>query len=304
MEERRSNGARGMDPRFAGDAPPKKAWTQLALLGALLAVGCGSKAENKTYDPVALGMVSSDTPFYDDGDTQLFEVKRPVSLPIISPTDAQRASLMNPLPPYERTPWVSKNDVKVQISWTVSNLDKDYHNVEILIDPWNEFARYVPAINVGDEEVLPDLSGIDLLIRVDGLQRKSGTFTFDDMEELATDLATVENILAQNPPMMGPPMPGMGPSVNGMINHTFDIHNRSGDPDPLIGGYIPSTIAGLVGFDLGLRGYNSATLAIEIVVEMIDAAGNRVISDATLLTDGTMWITPDKTISAPMGAVR
>jgi hypothetical protein len=304
MDERRSNGARGMDPRLAGDAPPKKIWTQLALLGALVAVGCGSKAENKSYDPVALGMVSTDTPFYDDGDTQLFEVKRPVSLPIMSPTEAQRASLMNPVPPYERTPWITKNDVRVQISWTLSNLDKEAHNVEILIDPWNEFARYVPAINVGEEEVQPDLSGIDLLLRVEGLQRRTGVFTFDDMEELATDLATVQNILVQNPTMMGPPMPGMGPNVNGMINHTFDIHNRSGDPDPLIGSYIPPTVAGLVGFDLGLRGFNAATLAIEILVEVIDAAGNRVLSDATLRVDGTMYITPDADVSAPMGDVR
>jgi hypothetical protein len=306
MEQRRAAGARGMDPRFAGGMPPnmKHGWTQLALLAALGAVGCGSKGENKTYDPVALGMTSADTPFYDDGDTQLFEVKRPVSLPIMSPTDAQRATLTTPVAPYERTPWITKSDVRVQVSWTLSNLDTDYHNVEILVDPWNEFARYVPAINVGEEEVQPDLSGIDLLLRVDGLQRKSGVFTFDDMEELAIDLATVQNILQQNPPTMGPPMPGMGPSVNGMINHTFDIHNRSADPDPLIGRYIPPTIAGLVGFDLGMRLYDKGTVAIEILVEVIDAAGNRVISDASLRIDGSMWVTPDATVSAPAGMVR
>jgi hypothetical protein len=136
------------------------------------------------------------------------------------------------------------------------------------------------------------------------MQRKSGVFTFDDMEELATDLATVQNILLQNPTMPGPPMPGMGPGVNGMINHTFDIHNRSGDPDPLVGRYVPPTIAGLVGFDLGLRLHEQGTVAIEILVEVIDAAGNRVISDASLRIDGTMWLTPDTTVTAPMGDVR
>ena len=83
MDERRALGARGMDPRFAGVVAPKNSWTHLALLAALGGIGCGSKAENKTYDPVSLGMVSTDTPFYDDGDTQLFEVKRPVSLPVM-----------------------------------------------------------------------------------------------------------------------------------------------------------------------------------------------------------------------------
>ena len=305
IDGERETRARGTDPRHTGALPPSRGTTWLAVLGAMAAVGCGSKSENKTYDPVALGMVSSDTPFYDDGDTQLFEVKRPVSLPVITPTDAQRATLNTPVPPYERTPWITKNDVRVQVSWTLSNLDADtYHNVEILLDPWSEFARYVPAINVGEEEVTPDLSGIDLLVRVDALQRKTGVFTFDDMDEVATDLATVQNILLQNPPMMGPPMPGMGPGVNGMINHAFDIHNRSSDPDPLIGQYVPSTVAGLVGFDLGLRQYNKGTVAIEILIEVVDAAGNRVISDAPLRIDGSMWITPDATVTAPMGNVR
>ncbi len=304
MDERRASRGRGTDPRLAGVLAPRKSWAQLAVLAAMAAVGCGSKADNKTYDPVALGMVSTDSPFYDDGDTQLFEVKRPVSLPVMMPTDAQRATLMTPVAPYDRTPWITKNDVRVQVSWTLSNLDSEYHNVEILVDPWNEFARYVPAINVGEEEVTPDLSGIDLLIRVDGLERKTGVFTFDDMDELATDLATVQNILAQNPTMPDPAMPGMGPSVNAMINHTFDIHNRSGDPDPLVGRYVPPTIAGLVGFDLGLRQYNKGTVAIEILVEVFDAAGNRIITDASLRTDGSMWLTPDATVTAPMGNVR
>src|SRR5689334_6831240 len=145
MEQRRADCARGMDPRFAGVMPPKTGWTQLALLAALGAVGCGSKGENKTYDPVALGMTSADMPFYDDGDTQLFEVKRPVSLPILPPTEAQRATLTAPVAPYERTPWITRHDVRVQVSWTLSNLDDVEHNVEILVDPWNEFARYEPA---------------------------------------------------------------------------------------------------------------------------------------------------------------
>ncbi len=248
-------------------------------------------------------MMNSDAPFYDDGKTQMFVAKRPVSLPILSPTDAQRATLTAPVAPYERTPWITKNDVKVQVSWTLSNLDGDYHNVEILLDPWNEFARYVPAVNVGEENVIPDLSGIDLLIRVEGLQRRSGTFTFDDMDEVATDLATVENILAQNPPMPGPAMPG-GPNVNGMINHAFDIHNRSSDPDPLIGAYVPPTVAGLVGFDIGLRQYDKGTVALEVLVEVQDSTGNRVVADGTLRIDGSMWIEPDATLTAPMGAVR
>ena len=299
--------ARGMHPRSTGVFAPR--WLVAGPAAAMLAVtamGCGSKAEQSTYDPIALGMLSNGPAFYDDGDVQIYEVRRSVSLPIVTPTEAQRASLVTPVPPYERTPWITKNDVKVQVTWTLSNLDgpTQPHNIEILLDPWNEFARYVPAVSVGEEEVVPDLSGIDLLLRVEGNQRKTGTFTFDDMDEVATDLATVENILVLNPPAAGPAMPGAGPNVNGMINHAFDIHNRSGDTDPLIQGFIPPKIAGLVGFDLGLRLYEKGTVAIEIVVEVKDLGGSRVIVDAPIKIDGTMWMTPDATISAPMAMVR
>jgi len=307
IEAARRSATRGVDPRPTGVGSPTGDAGRLVAVGALFAalvVGCGSNADKQMYDPVALGIASTDAPFYDDGETQLYQVKRPLSLPILSPTDEQRASLDSPLPPYERTPWVTNKDIRVQVSWTLSNLDDKYHNVEILLDPWNEFARYAPAVNVGDNEVVPDLSGIDLLIRVEGLQRKTGIFTFDDMNEVATDLATVQNILVANPPSTAPPMPGASDGVNGMINHTFDIHNRSNDSDPLISRYIPSTIAGLVGFDLGLRQYDQGTVAIEILVEIEDVAGNRVIADAPLKIDGTMWITPDATVTAPMGALR
>jgi hypothetical protein len=252
-------------------------------------------------------MVSTDTPFYDDGQTTIYQVKRPVSIPIIPPNDDERKALrQTKVEPWDRTPWITKNDVKVQVSWTVSNLDKDGHNVELLLDPWTEFARYVPGVNVGEETTIPDLSGIDLLTRIEGLERKTGTFTFDDMDETATDLATAQEILFKMPPTAAAAMSSTdyGGGVNGMINHAFEIHNRSSDNDKLVAYYIPPTIAGLVGFDIGLRTYDKANVAIEIVVEVVDVPGNRVNTDEALKLDGTMWMKPDKNVTAPMGNVR
>jgi hypothetical protein len=246
-----------------------------------------------------LGMTSADPPLYDDGETVIYQVKRPISLPIVSLTEGDRALLAaTNVAPYGSTPFVSKGDIKVQISWTVSNLERQAHNVEILIDPWNEFARYVPGVAVGEEETVPDLSGIDLLIRVEGMARKTGTFTFDDLDELATDLATAQNIIAIHA-SMDPPATG----VNGLVNHAFEIHNRSGD-DRLVDEFVPPVIAGLVGFDLGLRAHESASMAIEIVVEVIDVAGNRVDRRAPLKIDGSMWMTPAADLSAPAGQAR
>ena len=95
-----------------------------------------------------------------------------------------------------------------------------------------------------------------------------------------------------------------GGGVNGMINHAFEIHNRSTDTDKLVEGYVPPTVAGLVGFDLGLRMYDKGNVAIEIAVEVVDVPGNRVNVDQALKLDGTMWIKPDADVTAPMGQVR
>jgi hypothetical protein len=309
--------ARGAAALGEGGRSPMRWQRHARLLGSatffvasvVASTGCNSKSDEKTYDPVSLGMLPGDTPLFDDQESQIFQSSRAVSLPILPPTQDDLARLgMAPVPPYDHTPWITSGDIKVQISWTVSNLEKDGQNVEILVDPWNEFGRYVPGVNVGEERTVPNLSGIDLLIRVDGMQRKSGTFTFDDMDELAIDLATVENIVAQNPPTAA--MPGVpaasdnGPNVNGLVNHTFELHNRSSSDDKLIASYIPGTIAGLVGFDLGLRTFSPAKVAIEIVVEVTDVLGGRVDPDAPLKIDGTMWLSPEQEISAPAGAVR
>jgi hypothetical protein len=283
--------------------PPPKATPALVVIGALLAasgaVGCGAESDKQTYDPVALGMTADTPPFIDEGDTTIYEVKREISLPIVVPTEADMANLGTVVPPYTRTPWITIQDVKVQVSWTISNLDNDAHNVEILLDPWNEFARYVPGISVGEEETVPDLSGIDLLLRVEGKRRKKGIFTFADMDEVATDLATAQNIIG----MSGAGAGTMDDGVNGLVNHAFEIHNRSVD-DKLIKGYVPATIAGLVGFDIGLRTFEQGNVAVEIVVEVTDYAGNRVTTDKLLKIDGTMWITPLTTLTAPAGEVR
>jgi hypothetical protein len=295
---------RGAKPLLSGDDTPDESVIRLrtipiaAWLGALLyaagSVGCGIEADKQTYDPVALGMTANDPAFYDDGETQIFEVKRPVSLPALPPSDADLARLGAAVPPYPRTPWITIGDVKVQVSWTVSNLDKEGHNVEILLDPWNEFVRYVPGFNVGEEETVPDLSGIDLLTRVEGLSRKKGIFTFDDIDEVATDLATVQNIIAAN---ADPATANEG--VNGLVNHAFEIHNRSAD-DKLVKAYVPKTIAGLVGFDIGMRAPEAGNIAIEIVVEVIDRVGNRVHTERPLKIDGTMWLAPPAELTAPM----
>ncbi len=69
-------------------------------------------------------------------------------------------------------------------------------------------------------------------------------------------------------------------------NHAFHWQNRSYS-DLLIKKWIPGTVAGLTGLDIGFRTYDSpGNLAIEVAIELVDEAGDRIREkgdDAALL---------------------
>jgi hypothetical protein len=173
----------------------------------------------------------------------------------------------------------------------LSNLDgdprnpgKNDHTVDVLIDPWNEFGRYWPGMQVVDAaegKVLPNLSGINERYLLPGSEngeasRISGTFTFDDMEELAIDFATVMNIIENFQDV--PVMDGETDLKVTYTNHAFSRANRSYN-SPLVAPYRPAVIPGLVGFDFGLRTEEPANIALEVFVEIVDVNGNRLTSE-------------------------
>lgn len=275
-------------------------WLMLGVLAAL-ATGCGKKEEKQTLEPVQLGMTDQMAAIYDQNEVQIYEVKLPVRFPIKAPSAADLAQLSaSPVAPYPRAPWFTKDDVKIQVTWTLTNLDPYPHNVELLVDPWNEFGRYWPGMVVTDAqrgEEMPNLSGIDVLMHVDGTDsgessRKHGTMTYEDMNELAIDLGTAMNIIATAPP----PDPTMDAADNpavGLINHAFNVQNRSYN-DVLVKQYIPPVIAGMTGFDLGLRTYEPANVAIEIVIEIVDTGEEKVVprdKSDPILPEPTEYIT-------------
>ena len=274
-------GARAL---FAGSKAPALA----ALLG-VLAVGCSNEETTHRLEPVMVGMTDTTAPVFDDGETTLYEVKLPVQLPMVAPTQGELRDLNSKnIPPYPRAPWVLEDDVDVQITWTLSNLDSQNHNVHLLIDPWNEFGRYWPAIAVvNDDEQIPNLSGIQFYFELPGTQdgrpsRRHGTITFEDMEELAIDFATVMNIIENvqpvDPNAMGGAQYGDTGDPVALVNHAFSFRNRSHN-DILIQQYIPQITAGLTGFDLGLRMNSAGNVAVEVVVELVDKGKGRVAAE-------------------------
>ena len=103
------------------------------------------------------------------------------------------------------------------------------------------------------------------------LGRIEGILTPDDMVELATDLGTAMALDRTPPPADGP---FAGPAL---FNRAFNIQNRSSQPDLLLAPYIPGVVAVLVGFDLGLRTYAAGRVAVEVILDVEDLSGDRVI---------------------------
>jgi hypothetical protein len=98
-----------------------------------------------------------------------------------------------------------------------------------------------------------------------------GTFSFDDMDELALDFATVFKIIED----AAPADEAEDDPRSTLVNYAFNVRNRSYN-SPLLAPYRPAAVPGLVGFDFGLRTDEPANVALEIVVEIRDRRGDRV----------------------------
>lgn len=267
---------------------------------ALLGPGCSNTEEVTTLEPVVVGMTSSMEATVDEEELTYFEVKAPIAFPLLAPNSEWLASEGGrEVDPYGAMPWLTPDTLRVQVSYTVTNLDAQAHNVELLVDPWNEFGRYWPGLRVNeDDEQRPSLSGIDIYFRLPGTDegessRRHGTLTFEDMEELARDFATVMSIL-EDPPAADDSVDD--PTFT-YVEHTFQEENRSHN-DPLVQRYVPEVIAGLAGLDMGLRTRESANLALEVVVELVDVERERVLGDDG---DGEPLEVPETYITAEGG---
>jgi hypothetical protein len=263
---------------------------RVAALAALPSVvfACNSGSDTQQLDPMEVAMTDKVAPFYNDGELELFEAQLPVNLPIARPTPADEASLSGAVGPFDHHPWVTASDVSVQVTWTVANLEQTPVTVKILVDPWNEFGRYVPGVTQDGDDAIPNLSGIDMPLLLAGTKgadsaasRAQGTFSYDDMNELATDFATAINIIKSVKPTTTDGVVD-DPRI-GLVNHVFEFQNRSGR-DPLTDPYIPAVIPGLLGFNISLETTAAANVAIEFTVETIDKNGNRVVPEGTKST--------------------
>jgi hypothetical protein len=243
-----------------------------ALVGALacgVVTGCSQQGGDSVLTPVVVGMTEMTPPFFDNGEDQVYEVHMPLQFPLRRPTDAERMKY-GPFTP--ENPWLRAHDFQIEIRYTISNLTDKKQNVEILIDPWNEFVKYQPGLTATEEGAVSNRAGYDRNKIVQPMEKLQGTITNDDTLEMAIDLATVMNIQAS---VMDPMA-----NLNGMFNNAFDLQNRSSHPelDPLIAKYIPKVAPGLTGVTIGFRLPSPARVALEVIVDIVDLKMDRVIA--------------------------
>jgi hypothetical protein len=264
------------------------------LVVGVIVGACAGQDDKEVLPPVVLGMLETLAPAYDDGEQQIFQVSREVRLPYRRPNDGERPR--GNLEPYPRPPFHVASDSRVTVRFTLSNLEDKEHDVELLIDPWNEFVRYVPGVStVRDDKVLPNFSGIQRMFIVPPKGRIEGIITPDDVVELATDL-TVAMALHRRPPDASGDFGGAA-----LYNRTFNIQNRSSEADPVLQPWMPgakSTVAAVIGFDVGLRTAEPAKIAVELVIDVEDLNGERVVMDGE---DGSKVGRPGEALTPPAG---
>jgi hypothetical protein len=298
--------ASGLESPTGGGWRPRDAGCLWVLLLAV-AAGCSPSSADQVIQPVAVGMTSSIAPYYSDGQITLYQVETPVALPVRKPTSADLQGLGRAPKgtPYPRSPFLRVDDESVEVHFVLSNLDGATHYVWLLIDPWNEFVRWKPGVTVvSDEETVPN-NGYDKEYILPPKSRIEGTITSDDMKEVATKLASVQNFLASpQGTQAASAMIDNSLDPTQICNNIFDYQNRSNStpPDLFYTPWIPPVVAGLTGFDLGLRiesdegGTGGGNVAVEVTVEVQDLNGDRFVPQDT--NDPEIG-TPPKTLSPP-----
>ncbi len=292
--------------RVVGPLGPGPGFGALAALVCVAATtaACGSDGDTRMLPPAQVAMYQGVTPVFMTDELTIYEVKKGLEFPILAPKDGMPGASSG-YEPYGREPWITLKDVRVQISWTLTNLDDQAHNVELLVDPWTEFGRYWPGLTLVDPEegkYQPNLSALDQYFPLarssaGDKSRLHGTFTYDDLDEVARDFGTAMDLI-KFPPTAYPGGQPVDPADQAgllptYVNHAFDFENHS-NKDPLVKQWVPATVAALTGIDFGLRTYEQATVALEIVVEVTDQGTAKVQDEGSndpLLAPTTTIIT-------------
>jgi hypothetical protein len=229
----------------------------------LLVVAVGCADEQKYADGASLYQVAltSSTPAaFTQGMDSVYIVERRVELPVRQPSateldDLHKAASGFAKLPFPRLPWVQRGDLELQVDFTLSNLDDQTREVAVTLNGFDEFFEYQPGITLADDQVIPDYAQWERLYKLEAKQRVTRTVREEDLDEVATDLATVVN---------GAPN----------SNEVVFFENKS-TTDTRSERYVPKVIPGLMGFRIGIRATGLGRVLVEASVRMRDS-GDRL----------------------------
>jgi|HubBroStandDraft_2_1064218.scaffolds.fasta_scaffold27163_2 hypothetical protein len=242
--------------------------------------------------PVVIAMSSTVAPYYSDPNLTIYWVESSVELPVRKGTGTEKN-----VTPYPSSPYLLTSDYQLQVNYTVSNLDNNENAVWITMNPWNQFVRYYPGVTiVSDDETEPNWPGMSTPTILPPQGKVQGTFTSDDMSDLATKLDIAMDIMVHKFSATDTnPLDNQAT----LLNHDFDTQFRVTDGDPLMAPYIPTVLAGMTGFDLGILSYNQVNVALEIEIQLIDNSNGKFIAPGE---EGTPVGMPPQLLKVP-GAV-
>jgi hypothetical protein len=183
----------------------------------------------------------------------LYLVETRVELPLRPPSDDQMTALMDlggMTLPFSRLPWVERGDYVLEIDFDIVNLDDATHEVDFVVNGFNEFHEYVPLFILDEDDIIPEFAQWERRYEIEPFGHHSGTVRHEELDEVAIDLATV---------------------VNGVPNpHSVVYFDSQSAHDPRWTSYIPAVIPALTGVRVGLRTFETSNLVAELTVRIRD----------------------------------
>ncbi len=225
--------------------------------------------------------LTADTPASVEAeDSAMYVAEQRIELPLRPPTDAQLAELGEGADalPWARRPWVTRGDYELEVDYTLINLEDSRVRVTLSINGINEFHEYMPGFVVDDDEIIAELNQWERVVELDPQERRFGTIREEQLDEVAVDLATV---------------------VNGVANAHQVVHpdNHSGS-DVRSSGFVPDVVAALTGIRaslvvIGDAGSPPPEVLVEMTVRVRDERG--VVLDQ----EEGRWELPDVELFLP-----
>lgn len=209
--------------------------------------GCSSSTRDaRTFGPYVAAIKSDTPPILASDEATIVQVRRSIALPL-----KDRPQGLPATPGHAGGVWYTPDQLRVQLSYILTNLENEAVQMEVLVDGWNEFRAYTPQMRIVDDELEADRSCVQRPMILPPKSRTEGRVSFDDFERMAIALSGIFN---------------NAPNPFHLLDPTVDLYSS-----PLAKPYIPKIIDGITGFDLSLRSRRGVKkIAVEATVEIID----------------------------------